>query len=293
MIRNFLLFSFIFSGCVSVTERHLTHIQTHDSIPELERYQGDIVSLHEYAQLYIPSKTYLNKKSVIQLSYHFHTALPYAIHEHEERNAQNPLLVFNSGSGSNAYKIPFENTKRFDQLQEQALRVCIEAGALKNAQIGSIELLSFSAGYGAVREILKNPAHVQKIQRVVLVDSMYAGFTSDFDRTPKQKDIQSFVEFARLAVKGEKELIITYSQVETETYASTAECVQELVKQVGGSFKPMHIHKTDTDRDSGYEMIARFEQKGLHVMGFAGKDAAAHLAHVHSLAEVINLFKRN
>jgi hypothetical protein len=254
---------------------------------EISDLPGELSSLQEYAWLYIPNKNVLQHQKQITLAFHFHTAVPYAIREYMERGAQHPLVIFNSGSGSQAYKVPFENTTFFAQLQQQALVECINAGADQDAEIAEIEISSFSAGYGAVREILKTPAYVRKITSVILTDSMYAGYADQELGIPVQENIQPFVDFARLANNGTKTFLITYSKVFPETYASTEECAAAIVQQMGGELVTAENQQIlETNGNLSYPMIARYDHKGLHVWGFAGDDANAHVAHVHSLAEL-------
>lgn len=275
------------AGCHHQKQIEAFFVGKQSGVLNEEELPGELISIHEYAKLYIPNKTVLQEQIYITLAFHFHTVAPYAIREYMQRGSQNPLIIFVSGSGSDAYKIPFKNTNLFDQLQQMALLELKKMGAAAEAEITDIEISSFSAGYGAVREILKTPAYVRKIKTVVLTDSMYASYADKEKGIPVQENIQSFVDFARLAKDGKKTFLMTYSKVFPETYASTEECVRELVRQVGGRLEPMESQPiTELDGQVQYPMIAHYDRKGLHAWGFAGDDKGAHVAHVHALAEL-------
>lgn len=275
------------SGCSHTNQSHQLFISKQIEVIDENDNPGTLLPLQEYAWLYIPNTKTLHNQAQITLAFHFHTAVPYAIREHRERGAQHPLIIFNSGSGSRAYKVPFENTTLFSQLQHQTLVECIQIGADEDAKITEIEISSFSAGYGAVREILKTPAYVRMIKTVILTDSMYAGYTNKTQGIPVQQHIQSFVDFAKLAFANEKTFLISYSKVFPETYASTEECAAAIVQQMGGELEAMDSQQiVETDTGKKYPMIARYDHNGLHVWGFAGDDANAHVAHVHSLSEL-------
>lgn len=285
--RLYFISLFILYGCVQLPRMDSLTLSKELSGIENLKSAGITIPLQEYAWFYVPTKETLINQKQIKLTFHFHTAVAYAIREHLERGASNPLLVFNAGSGSRAYQFPFESTTLFSQLQKQALLECVNLGASKKAEISEIEISSFSAGYGAVREILKTPAYVRKISTVILTDSMYASYADQEKGIPVQEHIQPFVDFAKLACNGEKTFLITYSLVVPGAYASTAECAAAIVHQLGGEPAKINSSQSVEDGDrASYPMIARYDHQGLHVWGFAGDDANAHTAHVHSLAEL-------
>lgn len=143
-------------------------------------------------------------------------------------------------------------------------------------------------GVGAVREILKTPRYVERIDTVVLVDSMYAGYDNPGSpsRRPWAEHVASLVDFTRLAAQGKKRVLITYSSILQGTYASTGECARAVVEAIEDSISPVESGVASQSTPEGnMPLIERFDRRGLHVWGYAGDNAQAHMAHARSLAD--------
>src|SRR6185369_18020691 len=110
---------------------------------------------------------------------------------------------------------------------------------------------SFSAGYGGIREILKQEALFKRIDAIVLSDSLYAGFTGDAaQRKVDPANMEGFLKFAREAAAGRKTFIIAHSSDPVPTYASTTETASYLIEQLGLQRKP-----ADEDWGDGLQLI--------------------------------------
>src|SRR5205814_8746180 len=123
------------------------------------------------------------------------------------------LITVNLGAGSSAYRKPFEQAELFQNL----LR---EAGDELHTKRGwaSISLSGFSAGYGAVREILRRPEYFALVNNVLLLDGMHTSYVPEgkpladggaIDRA----GLEAFISFAREAVAGRKTFAITHSEI--------------------------------------------------------------------------------
>lgn len=237
--------------------------------------------------LFIPA-AWKNRGSAT-LCVHFHTVAATAIHEHTRRNAAEPLAVFAIGTGANAYRIPFEDTNRMARviaLVETELR---KHDGASNAHVEKLELSSFSAGYGAVRELVKSPRYFPMIQTVVLLDSLYGSLANEpagsTNRVPAAEHIDVWEPLARAAMRGEKTFVITTSQVPTPTYASTLECAEALLGRVGLKLNPPN-HNEPEQGASMVNLRAKADSGNFHVWSYSGTNAAAHMAHVRHMAEV-------
>ncbi len=290
------LVSTILLGCASPRQCRPPNVVFRD-LETVER-PGDehLLEVTENVVLFVPSGFVVPQNGVVSLTVHFHTAPWFAAEEHSRRGATNPLLVYSGGTGSSAYQRPFEDPELFSRLLDQtASRLVVETGRA-DVCIGDVEISSFSAGYGAVREILKEPRYVNRIQTVLLADSLYAGYadSNGAARQPVYRHIASFVEFARLAVDGKKRFLITYSSVVPGTYASTEECARAIVEALGGEITPFPSENSSSiSADLSYPIVARYDCGGFHVWGYAGDDAKAHLAHVRSIADFWTALERD
>ena len=163
-------------------------------------------------------------------------------------------------------------------------------GAVADTRVAHIDVSSFSAGYGAVRELVQQPASFQIIRRIALLDSMYASLepeeTGSTNRRPLAAQIDVWVPFARAAVRGEKTFVFTHSQVPTRTYASSFECAAALAAKAGVEFKTVTANSLPATRDLNFPLLRRADAGRFHIWSYGGADAPAHLTHVRHLAEV-------
>jgi hypothetical protein len=231
--------------------------------------------------LYIPEGWVPTAK--LGITVHFHGAAWFAIDEHRRRGLAEPLVAIYAGEGSSVYRAAFEDADDWPRLLSDVLA---ELGAPEDAIFERVDVTSFSAGYGAVRELLKQPDPPKLVRRIILADSMYSSFTSDRDHTPLKEQIDPYVEFARAATRGEKAFVVTYSEVPTETYANSAACAEALVKAVGGKLATVRAGSLPATRDPLFPLKFRFDQGAFHVWGYGGKDAQAHMTHPRHIADI-------
>src|SRR5690606_18969948 len=136
------------------------------SVPEAATIPIDIgtsgtVSLHIPANYKVPAS------GNVELSVHFHGATWFAIQEHMRRGNGDPIVAVELGQGSNVYRIPFEDRDRFALLLKRVEEALRERGVPEGTHVSAVNITSFSAGYGAVREIVKSPEYVALIRRIV------------------------------------------------------------------------------------------------------------------------------
>lgn len=230
----------------------------------------------------------LSSNSVLVV--HFHTAPWFAIQEHLRRQAREPLLVFALGEGSTTYRIPFEDTNRFPRIITQVENELRQRSGNREATIAAVDVSSFSAGYGAVRELVRTPASFNLLRRIVLLDSLYGGLepatNGKTKRVPLAEHIDVWVPFARAAMRGEKTFVLTHTQIATRNYASTFECAVALLQRVGvepSTIIPISIPAAAEPR---YPLLTRADRGRFHVWSYAGDDAESHMTHPRHLAEV-------
>ena len=240
--------------------------------------------------LYLPSGWTNRLSSNITLYAHFHLVPWFAIQEHVRRGAREPLLVFVLGEGSTTYRLPFQDTNRFARVLALTEAELQRRGSMPRVRVVSVDVSSFSAGYGAVRELIKTPQYFKLIRRIVLLDSIYASLepvsSSQTNRVPAAAQIDVWGSFAAAAVRGEKTFVLTHSQVPTSTYASSAECAAALLARIGLQTAPVSSNSVPAANDADYPLLARSDAKGLHVWSYAGADGQAHTTHARHLADV-------
>jgi hypothetical protein len=226
--------------------------------------------------LFLPEKLKLEGK--VPLFIHFHGGgwLPEVA---AARHGGTAVIAVQLGSGSAVYGKPFAEPGTFARLLEEAEN---RAGV----KFDPIALTSWSAGYGAIRAILRDPAAYERVSRVLLIDGLHAGYMGGkpgpLESRLVEDDLRVFVQFARDAVDGKKHMVVTHSEIFPGTFASTTETSDYLLAQLGlkrqATLKwgPMQTQQLS---DSG---------KGkLRVIGYAGNSAPDHVDQLHSLPEYL------
>ena len=234
--------------------------------------------------LFLPAAL-TGKRSTTPLFVHFHGGawLPEAAAAIVGRTA---VITIQLGAGSGAYANPFADPQLFE-------RLIAEAEEKAATRFAPIALTSWSAGYGAVREILKVSEHYRRVDRLLLIDGLHAGYVGDKPGTGpglaseiEADNLQVFLQFARDAVGGRKQMIVTHSEIFPGTYASTPETADWLLRQLGLQRKavlrwgPM-----------GTQQLSEARSGRLSVIGFAGNTAPDHVDQLHSLPEFLKWFK--
>jgi hypothetical protein len=252
---------------------------------------GETVHLDTSRTLFLPEgwlDTLTTPGAGIRLTLHFHGAQWYAIEEHARRGARNPILAHYLGEGSRFYQAPYLDPARLrDELASVTVELC-RRGAPADAAIAELEIQSFSAGYGAVREILKSPDYVAMIRAVVLADSLYASLTTDSEgrRFPQADQMAPFIAFARLAARGERLMVVAHSSIPTTSYCSTVETADAIVAALGLDREEVSTGSLPA-ADAGLEfrLLSRADAGRLHIWGYAGATPQAHMAVARTMAD--------
>jgi len=231
-------------------------------------------------QLYLPEGRLSG-----ELAIHFHGAAWFAIDEHVARGVDGPLIVFNNGEGSSVYRAPFEDRERLPRwirLVEQA----VQARGEKGYRVASVSITSFSAGYGAVREIVRDPGLWKRVRLIVLLDSMYASHAADGSKTPEPAQIDVWAPFVHSAMAGERSFVFTCSRVPTATYSNSTDCARALAKVVGIPMTRVEPGTLAATLDDRFPLLERADSGNAHFWGYGGEDAQAHMTHARHLADV-------
>jgi hypothetical protein len=196
------------------------------------------------------------------------------------------VAVVNLGSGSAVYEKEFREESVFPALVDR-VRESVSRKASVEIEIGRLYLSSFSAGYGAVRAILKS--HASRVDGIVLLDGLHtdyvpAGRLLSQGGALNAEKLQGFLEFARLAVEGKKRFLITHSEIFPGTYASTTECADYLIDA-------LHLQRYPVLQwgPGGMQILSETQRHGLTILGFAGNSAPDHIDHFHGLPEFLKM----
>jgi hypothetical protein len=196
------------------------------------------------------------------------------------------VAVLNLGAGSGVYDRAFSNPAAFDTLLATVGREL--AGAVgKDVRIGRITLSGFSAGHGAVRAILREPRHFARVDAILLMDGMHTsyvpeGVVLEKGGTLDPHNLDAFVRFAELAVKGDKRFLVTHSEIFPGTFASTTETADYLLEALGLKRKPVLEWGPN-----GMQQLSEVRSGHFELMGFAGNSAPDHIDQFQGMPEFL------
>lgn len=240
--------------------------------------------------VYLPEK---KKNKPVDLLIHFHGSAGIVAYAAEAYKGNIVTATINLGSGSGVYARAFENDSVFLQLEENLWRLIAEENG-KNPQKGRLILSGFSAGYGAIRSILKSNVLFEKVTSVILLDGLHSSYIPE--RTVLAEGgaidttlLQPFVKFAAAAINknSDKKFLFTHSEIFPGTFVSTTECAHYLLTTA--SIKALPVLKQGP---LGMQQISQAEKGSFSVLGFAGNSAPDHVDHFHALYYFLNRVRK-
>ncbi len=263
-------------------------IRPHERINKGEVLPG--VSLVLNHALSKPVEVYVtdqgHERQPMNLLIHFHGA--GYVPKRAAYDSGRPFIVaaVNLGSGSAVYENEFRDESTFPRLVEK-IRTCVSERVSTDIEISRICLSSFSAGYGAVRAILKNDASM--LDGIVLLDGLHTDYVPS-GRVLSQggalntEKLNGFLEYARLAIEGKRQFLITHSEIFPGTYASTTETADYLIDSLH-----LQRHAVLKSGPAGMQMLSETHRSGLTILGFAGNSAPDHVDHFHGLSVFLKM----
>lgn len=246
------------------------------------RAEGARVDL-PHARLLIPLNG-IPETGPVPLSIHFQGGTTIA-EENFVRSGQKGVLIASTLSGfSRAFAEPYRDPRAFRELLDRAASA-VGGHADRDGAVAfdPITITFFSAGYGAVREILAVPEHYAAIDHLVAADSIYASVVGSGIRAPKIEQMIDFVRFAQAAARGEKTFVVTHTRIATD-YASTGECAALLFASIGATLQPQNTY---TER--GVPIAAELHVGNFHGYRHDGNDATAHMDCLYWVPELVRL----
>ncbi|MEO2019812.1 MAG: hypothetical protein ABGZ53_36225 [Fuerstiella sp.] len=210
---------------------------------------------------------------------HFHGAASTVNAAFRKSELDVVLAIVNFPGLTSAYSKPFATDPAlFEQILTLAGRPAAVASAKSAMPWRRIYVSSFSAGYGAVRQILKTPKYFHQIDGIAAADSIYAGLQQEVPlRQVSESNMRDFLRFASLAVDRKKVFVVSHSAQPTP-YASTTETADLLLRSL--NIPRLPDKKIQTEHLTQTSDACRGQ---LHVQGFAGTSGQDHMQHLHNI----------
>ena len=225
--------------------------------------------------LFIPAR--LSLKAPVPVLFFFHSAA-YVPELAAEENGMAAVTI-TLGAGSSAYAKPFTDRALFGKLLQ-------EAEGKVGARLGPITLAGWSAGCGAIREIMSTPEYYDQVANTILIDGIHTSYVngkpgpleSEIDPAP----LQIYVKLARDAMAGKRRVLITHTEIFPGTFASTTETADYILGQLG-----LHREPVLKWGPMGTQQLSEVRSGRFLLMGFAGNSAPDHVDQLHSLPEYL------
>ncbi|MEZ4311537.1 MAG: hypothetical protein R3F14_26170, partial [Polyangiaceae bacterium] len=224
-------------------------------------------------QMIAPKSGGIRKDGGFDVIIHFHGHEP--VRKEFVKTSNGVVLVgIDLGIGSGAYSAGFASPQTFTKLKASIEAEMKKRTGNDKAHIRKLGLSSWSAGYGAIDQILRQTGG-KDIDAVILLDSLHAGYVDESAKTLKTVQIEPFVAFAKRAASKKTFMFMSHSSIIPPGYASTTEVASYVVGKIGGKTK-----KAKRQDVLGLDMVLRFDKGNFHVRGYEGDDKPDHCAHL-------------
>jgi hypothetical protein len=229
--------------------------------------------------LFLPAGMKAANGAAILFFFHGGTWLP------EVAAARNKVAVVTvqAGSGSGAYVRLFEDPARFPALLK-------EAESQAGVRFGRVMLGGWSAGCGAIRQILKASDSYARVDAALIIDGIHSDYLDGKPGPLESKiggeNLEIWQQLARDAMAGRKRAIVTHSEIFPGTFASTTETSDYLLKQLNLARRP--VLKWGP---MGLQQLSEARAGKFLLLGYAGNSAPDHVDQLHSLPVFLKWLK--
>lgn len=229
--------------------------------------------------LFVPAKLQSKRHAPVLFFFHAQGLVP------ELAAARNHMVVVSAvlGAGSRVYAKPFLDRTRFGKLLQ-------EAETRAGMKLGPITLGGWSAGCGAIRQIMSTPEYYDQVANTIMIDGIHTSYVtgkpgpleSQIDPQP----LQIFIKLAHDAIEGKKHVIITHSEIFPGTFASTTETSDYILNALG-----LHSRAVLKWGPMGTQELSEVRVGKFLMVGFAGNSAPDHVDELYSLPTYLKWLK--
>jgi hypothetical protein len=199
------------------------------------------------------------------------------------------VMILNLGVGSGVYEDRFADPAAFKLILDRVQNVLTERG-LAHPHLGRIAISGWSSGYGGVIKLLQHQAVFDRIDAIVLFDSIHCGYEPVYHHL-KPDQIDPIRRFAKKAVEGRALLSITHSEIATYGYLDAHKTTDAVLDYLG-------LHRSPTARAQPMPALqsmvgvlpkskmvpltplTEVHRGGLHVRGYDGNGPITHMLHL-------------
>jgi hypothetical protein len=231
--------------------------------------------------LFVP-EGYVSRDGNIPVTLHLHGASAIVQREFVRSKSDGVLVMITQNGLSGVYTAKFKDPRLLDSLLSETAAKLATLKVHAKPVLSRVTVSSFSAGFGGVREMLKDKSCYGRIDSLILADSLYCGYVEG--TAPPRVDpklMEGFLRFARDAKEGRKTLVLSHCDLKPKGYASTRETADYLLGELG-------LARQDVDEEWGksWRCTSRCRSQGFCVAGFSGDQGSDHMRHLQNLGRL-------
>src|SRR5438477_7602879 len=155
--------------------------------------------------LFLPAGLRLKSPTPLLMFFHGPAFVPEVAAAQHGRMA---VVSIHIGAGSGVYAEAFRNPTFFGALLQ-------EAETKAGVTFQPITLAGWSAGCGAIRQIMSTPEYYDRIPNTIMIDGIHAGYAGGkpgpLESQIEPGNLKIFIRLARDAMAGKRRVIITHS----------------------------------------------------------------------------------
>lgn len=247
-----------------------------------QSYDGKEFTI-EKGKVFVPS-SFNPAEKPFRLFIHLHGSSKVVIDNFNKVGVNGILISLQLGSLSSPYRIAFSDQEYFQGVIDTTLKFLRDSiNGFHFSDYERLYITSFSAGYGGVREILKNKKYYDRINAIILADGLHTDYVGDPSektdcKLPNPELLQGFLGFANDAVLGKKEFIVAHSEIFPGSYSSTTECSNYLLENTSTEriFSEMFYNENLIRKSYAFK-------NGFRTFGFYGETGPDHMQHLYNL----------
>jgi hypothetical protein len=229
------------------------------------------------AELYLP--TFFHPvDGTYDLIVHFHGMSSVQEANIEKAHLNAAIVSVTLGFGSGPYEEAYRDPGAFGRLVAVSQWAMGRSGRADGARLGRIALSSWSAGYGAVASILRQPANANRLDALFMAEGPHSNYKDKEHAHVDDAPLAKYLRFAKAAQAGDKLFVMTHSAIHTDDYPSTTETIGELL-----ALASMEKVPRDTVGPRGMQQIYESDSGDFHVKGYEGGGVKDHVDHIRAM----------
>jgi len=192
------------------------------------------------------------------------------------------VVSVNVGAGSGPYEEAFRDPSVFARLVSYSAQVIEKSGRAPRSHLGRIAVSAWSAGYGAVASILRQPQNASRLDAVLLEDGLHSDWTDEKRRIVAQAPLEKYARIAQRAIEENMLFALTHSAIPTEGYPCSTDTIGELLRMTD-------LEKTPDELvgPRGMRQIYTSDRGDFHVKGYEGTGVKDHIDHIRAMSETV------